>query len=305
MTREELNKGKQQEIEKEKSREKRKKIIIKILKIILLVTLLFVLFFLYNTYISTGSFIVKEKRIVNEKIPDSFNGTKIVHFSDLHYGSNINQSKLKEIVKMINDREPDIVVFTGDLIKDKYELSNKEQEKLISELKKIDASLGKYAVMGDDDGENYTTIMNQSDFTILNNDYDLIYNNTNDSILLSGFGSYINDDVKVKDGLRYFSEDGANTNIYSIAIFHEPDTADDVLEEHEVDLLLAGHSHNGDIRIPYLGTFIKRNGAKEYHQAHYKINNSELYISSGLGTLNDGIRLFCRPSINFFRLSNS
>jgi predicted MPP superfamily phosphohydrolase len=76
------------------------------------------------------------------------------------------------------------------------------------------------------------------------------------------------------------------------------------MSNYTTDLFLAGHSHNGNIRIPFINKSIyKVEGAKKYDQDYYKIKNSNLYISSGLGTTN-GIRLFCRPSINFFRLSN-
>ena len=85
------------------------------------------------------------------------------------------KSKFSE-KRLVNERKPDIVVFTGDLIDKKYELSSEEQEKLIKELKGITATLGKYAILGDEDNEKISTIFNQSDFTILRNEYDLIYN---------------------------------------------------------------------------------------------------------------------------------
>lgn len=304
MTREELNNKKQKEIFREENREKRKKLVLISLKIMITIVFLFTAFYFYTTRISAGSIIIKEKRIISEKIPDSFNGTKIIHFSDLHYGSNINYDKLKEIVNLINERKPDLVLFSGDLIAKDYNLSNKEQEKVINELKKITANLGKYTVMGDEDKDNFTTIMNQSDFTILNNDYDFLYNKTNDAILLIGFASSLNKQMDIDKGLEYFSNETANHDIYTISLFHEPDSAEDILNKHNVNLLLAGHSHNGNIRIPYIGSIIKIDGARKYDQEYYKINNSELYISSGLGTTGDGIRLFCRPSINFFRISN-
>ena len=89
---------------------------------------------------------------------------------------------------------------------------------------------------------------------------------------------------------------------------HEPDSSTDIINNHNnTDLILAGHSHNGSIRIPFANFPLERKeGAKKYNQEQYQINNTKLFISSGLGTNNSiGIRLFCRPSINFFRLSKN
>ncbi|MBQ8131226.1 MAG: metallophosphoesterase [Bacilli bacterium] len=305
MTREELNEDKQKEIFQEENREKVKKGMILTFKILFTIIILFLLFFFYNSLIATSSILVKEERIVDAKLPEHFNGLKIIQFSDLHYGSTIDSKKLKEIVQMINKRNPDLVFFTGDLITNKKEIDNEEREKLIEQLKNIHASLGKYAVYGDEDlEENYSTIMNQSEFTILNNEYELIYNRDSDPILLNGFSSSLHQMFDIQKGMSYYSSEGANSDIYSIAIFHEPDMASDILSERPISLLLAGHSHNGYIRFPYLGTPFKVEGAKTYDQAYYKIDDSKLYVSSGLGTEGEGIRIFCRPSINFFRLSN-
>ena len=84
MTREELNHDKQKRITDEAYREQRKKIVLSVFRIIILLVAVFVLFYLYNTYISTAKIIVKEERIISKKIPQNFDGTKIVQFSDLH-----------------------------------------------------------------------------------------------------------------------------------------------------------------------------------------------------------------------------
>ncbi len=305
MTREEKNEDIHEEAAKEENKRNRIKTILKIIKYIFIFLIMFYGFYLYVEYISTSQIIVKEERIIDEHIPSSFNGLKIIHFSDLHYGSSIDSKKLDEIIKLINDRNPDIVIFTGDLISKDITLDNKKQEKLTKKLQQIHAKLGKYSVIGDEDTDNYSTIMNQSDFIVLNNEYDILYNEENENILLMGFSSSIQKNLDIDKPLNYFNITTANNNIFSIAIFHEPDTTEKILDKQSINLLLAGHSHNGNIRIPFLGAVKKTEGAKKYINPFYKINNSKLYISSGLGTEDDGIRLFTRPSINFFRLSNS
>lgn len=304
MTREELNEEKQNIIFDEEKNKRRKIIAIRSFKIITFFIICIISFYFYNSYVSTTKVIVKEKRIVNSYIPDSFNGAKIVHFSDVHYGSNIFEPEMKNIVKMINVRNPDIVIFSGDLIDNDYKLSQKEKEKLILILKDIKATLGKYCVIGDEDGDDFSTIFNQAGFITLSNEYDLVYKNSNSPILLMGFSSKISNSLDVNKGFSYFDDSNANTDIFKIAIFHEPDSITDILQNRSVDLALAGHSHNGYIDIPYLDFFKKTIGAETYYDSYYNVDNTDLYISSGIGTKGSGIRLFCHPSINFFRLSN-
>lgn len=304
MTREEINEKKQNEIFKEQNIEKIKKLVKTIVKTTLLIITLSFLFFAYTTYISTTKVHVREYRINNKKIPESFNGIKIIHFSDLHYGTTIDYNNLKKTIKKINDRKPDIVVFTGDLIDDDYNISSKEQEKLTNLLNQINATLGKYAVLGDEDKDKYNIILNQSNFNILNNDYDLIYNNANKPILLIGLESLTTGNQDIEKAYSYFKQESHNSSIYTIGIVHEPDSASYMI--NKTDLILSGHTHNGNIRIPILNyPLIKVSGGKKYNKDYYKIGKTELYISSGLGTDNStGIRLFCRPTISLYRLSN-
>lgn len=302
-TRTERNEEKQKEIIKEENRELRKKIVLTSLKVIFIVIIISISFFLYTTYISSKLITVKEERIIDEKIPSSFDGVKIIQLSDIHYGSTIFIKDIKKIVNLINRRNPDLVVFTGDLINKDYKLKSKEQEKLISELKKIKSTIGKYAIFGEEDQEQFTTIMNQSNFTILNNDYELIYNNSNTPILLIGLNSSLSGNININQAYQYFQEPTHNSNIYTITLLHEPDSVDDILASYQTNLFLAGHSHNGQVAIPYLGGILKKEGANKYINAFYQLGQSKLYISSGIGTTDNGFRLFCRPSINFFRLS--
>lgn len=300
MTREELNKAIHNEINEEQNSSKKKNIIKFIIKTIIFAIIFFTLFFTYTTYISTSKVGIREYRIKNKKIPKNLSGLKIIQLSDLHFGSTMFNNNVKEIQIMVNKRKPDIIVFTGDLINKKYKLDSKEQEELISHLKNMDASLGKYAILGDEDNELVSTIFNQSDFTVLRNEYELIYKEDNNALLLIGISAKNKD---IEKAYNYFKEENHNKNIYTIVLTHMPDTADELISTHQTDLILAGHSHNGEIRIPFADyPIFKYEGAKKYNQDYYKINDTKLYISSGLGTPN-GFRLFCRPSINFFRIS--
>lgn len=306
MTREEISKEKHKAFLKEQKKEKTKNIIKKIIKITLFITVITTLFFFYTTYISTVMISIREYRIINKKIPDSFNGTKIVHFSDLHYGTTMIEENLSDIKKKINILKPDIIVFTGDLINHDYKMKTKDTEILTQKLKELNASLGKYAILGNEDNEEIISIYNQANFIVLRNENDLIYKSDNNPIILIGLSSLINNEQDIEKGYSYFNGETYNSNIYTITLVHEPDSADDIINSYKTDLLLSGHSHNGNIRVPFINyTPIRKNGAKKYYQDYYNIDDTKLYISSGLGTNNaSGIRLFCKPSINLYRLSN-
>ena len=275
------------------------------MKILLIILVIGTIFFSYTTYVSSVKIKVREYRITEKKIPASFNGLKIIQLTDLHYGTTMFNENVKDIVKMTNDRNPDLIVFTGDLINKNYKLTNKEQEEIIKELKKLSASLGKYAIIGDEDNEKTNNILNQANFTILKNESELIYQKNNEPILLVGLSSN-SKNQNIEKAYSYFKQNVFNSNIYTITLLHEPDTVDDIIGSYNSDLFLAGHSNNGNIRLPFVKySLFKVDGAKKYDQDYYNLGNSKLYISSGLGTTNkSNIRLFCRPSINFFRLSN-
>jgi len=294
----------QKEIFQEDKKEKIKKIIKISLKVIVTIAVLTTLFFTYTTYISTVKIQVREYRITNNKIPDNFNGIKILQFSDLHYGSTMFDDNLKTIKKMINERKPDIIIFTGDLIDNRYEITEKQKEDLSKRLKELNATLGKYAILGDEDEESIITIFNQSDFIVLRNEYELIYNGNNDPILLVGLES--GEKQNLEEAYSYFKQEIYNSNIYTITMTHEPDSVINISENYPTDLVLAGHSHNGNIRIPFINFPLERKeGAKKYPGEYYKVKDIDLYVSSGLGTNNKtGIRLFCRPSMNLYRLSS-
>lgn len=91
--------------------------------------------------------------------------------------------------------------------------------------------------------------------------------------------------------------------IYSILLMHEPDYVDNI-DLNNYDLILAGHSHGGQVRLPLIGSIITPVGSKKYHNEYYNISGKPLYVSSGIGTSLMRLRLFEHPSFNFYRLSN-
>ena len=301
MSRSEKNKKIEKEIKKEENKEKKNKVIKFILKIFFIIFSIFLILILYMHFIGTTGLSVREYKIENNLLPDSFHGFKVVHFSDLHYLTTIKEKELKNIVDKINELKPDLVVFTGDLIDYQKTPTEKELNSLIKYLKKIEATTSLYAVKGNHDyiNDNFEKVFNETGFNIINNSYELIYYEGNTPIMLTGIGSILEDDSDIDQAFSYDKED----NLYTISLFHEPDVIDNIINKYRVDLALAGHSHNGQIRIPGVGAIMKVEEGKKYPNQKYVIGDTQLFVSGGLGTSMYEFRFFNRPSINLYRLT--
>ena len=125
--------------------------------------------------------------------------------------------------------------------------------------------------------------MKDAGFVVLKEDNEELYYNSTTPILLS-----------VKD-----SED----DLFNIRILHKPDDIDKINKDN-VNVILAGHSLNGQIRIPFHGALIKRYGAKKYTDGYYDMKDYKVYITNGLGTNSPNLRLLNNPSFNLYRLTN-
>ncbi len=280
-------------------------------KFLIIVVIIFIFFsccFLYSRFIATRGLKIKEYKVVNNKIINEYHGLKIIHLSDIHYNSIISSKQLENITNQINELKPDIVVITGDLIDERIEYDKNE---IINQLSKIEAKLGKYAISGNHDVplEDYNYVIEKSGFKNINNTYELIYDGSNQPIIISGMSSNIADPKDISIKTEQFDNYISNLKnddikpIYSILLMHEPDFVDN-LDLNNYDLILAGHSHKGQINLPIIKKLALPYGALKYYDEHYKINNTDLYISSGLGTSKLKLRLFNRPSFNFYRITN-
>lgn len=271
---------------KKKPKEK-KRIGIKIF--VLLIVLIFCII-LYGRYIATSSFKVHETAIIDASLPSDYNGFKIAHFTDLHYGRTTTEETLKKVVKELNELNADIVIFTGDIF-DKDSISENEKELIIKYFKKIKSKTFKLACLGDYDLKHQTTIKNileESEFIVLDNESKLLYDNS--ALPLNFIGL-----TTTKDSEELYQD------YFNITLIHKPDEIKNIKGSN---LVFSGHSLAGQIRIPFIGGLKKIDGAETYLDTYYEVNNTKLYISNGIGTQDISFRTFNTPSITLYRLYN-
>ena len=164
------------------------------------------------------------------------------------------------------------------------------KENLITELSNIKAQIGKYAIYGDEDKIYFKEIFDNCGFEILDNTIEKIYISSSVINLIALDSTYSSGSITVPD------------DNLSIALIHKPDLADRIVQDFHPSIIMAGHSHNGQIVLPLIGPVIKKEGAKKYPSSYYEIGNTKLYVSGGIGNSYIQFRLFNHPSINFYRL---
>lgn len=263
-----------------------------------IIVLLVVLLIIYGKFLGNSGLILKQYEVTNNKIPESFNNLKIAHFSDILYKSKEDIDLFDTIIKKVNDKKVDIIIFSGNLTNDNYKFNEEESKKVIEKLSKLNSTYGKYFVSGKNDKNDpsYDSIMTSSGFVSLNDSKDIIFSKKNEQIMLLGLdynspGSFIPDAIK-----------DSNT-IYKIIAFSESDEMDE-LTSYNIDMAISSNSLNGQINIPIVKDFFIRDGSRKYISPYYKVSNTNLYVSSGIGTDKINFRLFNKPSVNIYILKN-
>lgn len=245
-------------------------------------------------------------QIKHSLIPKSFDGVKIIQFSDTHLGFQYNLSQLKNISKKINDLNPDIVFFTGDLMDNPRRY--KQIDQIVPILKKINAPLGKFCIYGNHDhggyGSNlYKQIMTNANFSLLQNHSTPIEATDGKRIYLLGI-----DDAMLGRPDFNLTQQNVPENTFNILLSHAPDLADRA-SQYNIHWQLSGHSHGGQVKIPFIGALIIPPYAQKYPEGHYLIGDTNplhLYVNRGLGTTRLPFRFMAKPELSIFTLrSNS
>lgn len=274
------------------------------LKILIILIIFFILFFLYIFQVEVNLITIKEQAIIDNELPNSYNGLKIAHFSDIHFGRTIFNKDLKKVKNKINNLNCDIVVFTGDLLDDFINISDNDISELKNNLKDIQAKYRKYAVLGDNDYLNKSLvleILNDAGFIVLDNSNDLLYIKDKEPLMFIGVSSKLENENDLE---RAINLDSKANNYFKILLGHEPSISEEI-HDYDINIILSGHSLGGLIK---LGNFslLKQKEVDNFYKGHYILDNgTNLYVSPGLGTYKYNVRLGNLPTINFYRIYNN
>ncbi len=259
----------------------------KLLKIISIIVTLIVFVYIYN-YNQISKFRERDIRIDSKKIR---NNLKITQISDFHSNGLIDLEKMEDKIKKFN---PDIIVLTGDII-DSNDIELDAVIKLFETLSRLDKKI--YFVQGNHEArqELYKDLkdeMKRLEIIILEDNSTTITVN-NEKINITGLKFHSK--PREYNEVIYYQEAIKDLNLgyYNILLRHSPNNVENILSGKE-DLILSGHTHGGQIRLPLIGAVVAPGQGffPEYDKGIFRINDTILYIDSGLGNSAAPIRAF-------------
>lgn len=242
------------------------------------------------------------------RLDNAFRGYRIVQLSDLHCDDSwMTAERLSAIVQMTNEQQPDLIVITGDFITTYLDST----AQTLSVLRGLRSPDGVFAILGNHDhwagAERVRPFLQPNGIQELNDSVHTIQRSGGAMLHLAGM-----DDLwpeadfilpleqhlpRVQKLVKQLPEQGA-----AILLVHEPDFADIASSVERFDLQLSGHSHAGQVRLPFWGPLHVPRLSRKYPDGLYTVGNLLHYTNRGLGTIPPQVRLNCRPEIAVIEL---
>ncbi|MEM7595071.1 MAG: metallophosphoesterase [Cyanobacteria bacterium P01_A01_bin.83] len=231
----------------------------------------------------------------------NFNNFKVVQISDLHLNKFMPAARIAKTIELVNQQQADAIAITGDFITQGQDF---EPNQLIFELSKLESKLGTFAVLGNHDhwGNNIELLietLKQNKINLLNNQVFMI-NRDEQKLALAGLDDPYWGDPNLSKIIAQLSD-----NPTAILLVHEPDYIEKSAKTHKFALQLSGHSHGGQIKIPFLAPLILPYGARKYFAGLEQVEDTITYTNRGLGMTGLPLRFGSRPEITVFTLHSA
>lgn len=252
-------------------------------------------FFIERYLIFTNTY-----RIPVPNLPESFEGFRIVQLTDLHHGFLVPIRVIEHVVARANNIERDITVCTGDYVHEDDGTS--EIDRVWPVLGKLEAAGGVYSVLGNHD---HWADTERSQYWLDRTGQDLQHraiplDRGSDRIWLAGVGDFWEDVSSPDAVLQGIPEDECR-----IVLAHNPDTAD-LNYDARVDLMIAGHTHGGQVIVPFIGPPRLPVRNKNYSSGlKHSPRGTPVFISRGIGWAIIPVRFNCPPEIAVLELTRA
>lgn len=251
----------------------------------------------YATRLEPGWLDIPHLDLTLPRLSPIFDGYRLAQISDIHMDPWMTQSRLADIVNTVNDQNPDSIAITGDFVSDEAET---KFDPMVSELNRLNPSDVSTAVLGNHDHwTNPAVVREIIDHSGIINVSNTFHTLTRGSaeLHLAGVDDLWEKQDRLDLVLNKLPESGC-----AILLAHEPDFADISAPTGRFDLQISGHSHGGQVIVPFVGPIVVPNYAHKYPLGLYQVGEMLQYTNRGVGMIRPRIRFNCRPEITVFTL---
>jgi predicted MPP superfamily phosphohydrolase len=247
-------------------------------------------------FIEPNRLIVHPETVQIEKWPVELSGLRVALIGDVHTGAwFIDDRKLQKIVELTNQQQPDLIVLLGDyMVSNNWHGHRVEPEVTANALKNLKAPLGVYAILGNHDrwynGERVRNAFEQQGIRVLENDVAEV-KWRDKSFWLAGLSDYWTLPPHISETIVKVPPSAT-----IVAITHNPDIFPQL--PSSVPLLLAAHTHGGQVTFPLIGAaVVPSDFGQKYTAGHVYENGHHLFVTTGIGTSIMPVRFRVPPEI--------
>lgn len=242
---------------------------------------------------------VARLNVAMPRLAPQFDGYRIVHISDLHMGEWITSAYLRNVVEMVNREQADLIAITGDYVTRVYDNLAADLVPILNGLRARDGVvwvLGNHDYWGGKGAGPVRYALEHCGAIDLNNKVHTL-EREGATLHIAGVDSARELMSRLDKVLDALPEEGA-----AILLAHEPDFADESAATGRFDLQLSGHSHGGQVAIPFIGPPRLPAMGRKYPHGLYKVGDMALYTNRGIGMVGLPVRFFARPEITVLTL---
>jgi predicted MPP superfamily phosphohydrolase len=253
----------------------------------------------YASFVEPGNYEVTLTDVWLEGLPESFDGFRIAQISDVHHSRLVSIEDVGRVVELAQGAGADLIALTGD-----YTTAYRRYiEPCAEALGGLSAAEGVWAVLGNHD--HYTDpqltarALERAHISVLNN-ANTVLRRGGDALQLAGIDDWSWNGTDWPRALY-----GLDRKLPTVLLSHQPRVLD-VAEAEKVSLILSGHTHGGQLSLPFIGA-PARFGVEDfkYLRGLYARNGTQLYVSRGTGVIGLPLRFGVRPEIAVIRLRKS
>ncbi len=238
---------------------------------------------------------LEQVRIPISHLPPAFEGYRIIQLADFHFYDPLSYEIGRRAVEMALDRSPDLIVLTGDVVS-----RHVDAEAIYRTFSPLCARDGVWTIMGNHDyweaPGQLRAVLNQCGIRELCN-ANAPLRRGDQAIWLAGIDDVLEGYPDLESTVAGIPPDAT-----AILLAHEPDFAEQIAQTGRASLVLAGHSHGGQVVIPGMRPFLLPTLATKYWQGMHRVRDLWLYVSRGVGT-HSGLRWNCKPEVTEITLA--